>query len=105
MQMKSEYRKKYETLQVEKACLKTLNQFVDKARGKLLAEFDEWYRICYIGGEPIDSAICEDTDEDSDQCKKVRVRHRRRTLGTGAGVFPSFLSTHLKFFPWRPAHK
>ncbi len=71
IQLKSDYRKKYESLQVEKACLKTLSQFVDKARAKLLAEFDDWYRVCYVGGEPIDGTICEDVDEDSDQIKKV----------------------------------
>lgn len=50
--------------------MKTLNQFVDKARAKLLAEFDEWYRVCYIGGEPIDGTVCEEED-DIDQNKKV----------------------------------
>lgn len=48
---------------MEQSCLKTLNQFVDKSRSKLLAEFEEWYRVCYIGGEPMDSAIVEEESE------------------------------------------
>lgn len=70
-QLKADYRKKYESLQLEQSCLKTLNQYVDKARSKLLAEFDEWYRICYIGGEPIDGGtVCEEVDAESPHNKK-----------------------------------
>jgi hypothetical protein len=72
LQLKADYRMKYEALQHEQSCLKTLNQYVDKARSKLLAEFEEWYRVCYIGGEPLDGNIYEDVDaEESTQSKKV----------------------------------
>ena len=72
VQLKSDYRKKYDTLQCEQACLKALNQYVDKARYKLLAEFEEWYRVCYIGGEPVDTTLCEEVElETSPQGKKV----------------------------------
>ncbi len=81
MQLKADYRKKYESLQLEQSCLKTLNQYVDKARSKLLAEFDEWYRICYIGGEPIDGGtVCEEVDAESPHNKKVVQSYRTCTL-------------------------
>ena len=50
------------------ACLKTLNQYVEKSRSKLLTEFNEWYRICYIGAETMD-----DTEEDVETSRKVAV--------------------------------
>ena len=31
--------------------MKTVKQYMDKSRSKLLAEFKEWYRVCYVGGE------------------------------------------------------
>lgn len=51
-----DYHKKCEYLEAGRACIKTLEQFVDKSRLKLLQEFEEWYRLCYIGGEPLDTA-------------------------------------------------
>lgn len=61
-------------LQYEQSCLKTLNHYVDKARAKLLAEFEEWYRVCYIGGEPLDgtAAVSEEVEPESAHSKKVR---------------------------------
>ena len=53
---------------------------MDKARAKLLAEFEEWYRVCYIGGEPLDGAVCEEVDAEGAQSKKVR------SVGGGWGV-------------------
>ena len=59
---------------MEQAQLKTLSQYVDKARSKLLVEFEEWYRVCYIGGEPIEGTLCEDMDGESEQPETRKVR-------------------------------
>ena len=66
-------------MRLEQTYLKTLNQYVEKARCKLLAEFDEWYRVCYIGGEPIEGAP-EELDGDS-----VRRPSTSRKVGREGG--------------------
>ena len=51
MQLKSEYRREYDSLELAQSRLKTINHYVEKSRSTLLLAFEEWYRISYIGGE------------------------------------------------------
>ncbi len=50
-QLKVQYRKKYQDLLAQQENLKILRQYVEKSRSKLLTEFNEWYKITYVGAD------------------------------------------------------
>lgn len=50
LQLKAEYRDKYECLQVMNAECTYCKQYVDQSRHKLLSEFEAWYRLAFLGG-------------------------------------------------------
>ena len=50
-QLKTEYREKYGRLKELQACVKIVKQYMDRSRSKLLSEFAEWFKVCYVGGE------------------------------------------------------
>ncbi len=54
--MKSNYREKYEQLQILNAELRYCKQYVDQSREKLLTEFETWYKQAFVG----DDCVCEE---------------------------------------------
>lgn len=50
-QLKSDYREKYEHLQVLNAELRYCKQYVEQSREKLLTEFHAWYRQSFLGDD------------------------------------------------------
>ena len=56
LQLKSNYREKYEQLQVLNAELRYCKQYVDQSREKLLTEFETWYKQAFVG----DDCVCEE---------------------------------------------
>ena len=39
--------------------MRMVKQYMDRSRSKLLLEFEEWYRVCYIGGEVLEEEESE----------------------------------------------
>ena len=39
--------------------MRVLKQYMDRSRSKLLLEFEEWYKICYVGGEALEEEDSE----------------------------------------------
>lgn len=75
LQLKSDYREKYEQLQVLNAELRYCKQYVEQSREKLLTEFDAWYRQSFLDDDGVtDDGPSEYPNERFDRLQAALLR-------------------------------